>query len=377
MHASPIGTSPTRPTSTRTPALHRTARGRLVLLALGGASLLAGLDAALLLVGVWAPVESDRLPGLHGMVMVLGFLGTVIALERAQSLGRAWGYLAPAVLAAGSLALVVGAAPMLGKLLLVQGCGFFAAVYVALWRRAPVAMVAVQVLSAVLALCAALLWLVIGVENLLTLLAGFIVVTIGAERAELAQLTMGPKAPERLVALAAALVAAILASLLWPAIGMRVFGLVVLGFAVWLARDDVARRFIRTDGLRRYNAAALLAGYFWLALAGATWLVNGYPGTQPAYDIVIHATFLGFAVSMIMAHAPIIFPAVLGRPLPYRPISWLPLVMLHAGLAARVVGDLSGNNASWQAGSVITVLALLAFLIVSVLLVVTHRDQHR
>ena len=80
---------------------------------------------------------------------------------------------------------------------------------------------------------------------------------------------------------------------------------------------------------------------------------------------------------MIMAHAPIIFPAVLGRPLPYRPISWLPLVMLHAGLAARVVGDLSGNNASWQAGSVITVLALLAFLIVSVLLVVTHRDQHR
>ncbi|MGL5248413.1 MAG: hypothetical protein ACRC8U_09485, partial [Brooklawnia sp.] len=68
--------------------MHRTARGRLVLLALGGASLLAGLDAALLLVGVWAPVDSDRLPGLHGIVMVLGFLGTVIALERAQSLGR-------------------------------------------------------------------------------------------------------------------------------------------------------------------------------------------------------------------------------------------------------------------------------------------------
>ena len=65
-----------------------------------------------------------------------------------------------------------------------------------------------------------------------------------AIEAELAQLTMGPKAPEGLVALAAPLVAAILASLLWPAIGMRVFGLVVLGFAVWLARDDVARRFI-------------------------------------------------------------------------------------------------------------------------------------
>lgn len=377
MHASPNGSSQPGLAEQQTPPRRRLARGRLVLLALGGASLLAGLDAALLLVGVWAPVDSDRLPGLHGIVMVLGFLGTVIALERAQSLGRAWGYLAPAVLAAGSLALVVGAAPMLGKLLLVQGCLLFIAVYVALWRRAPVAMVAVQVLSSVLALCAAWLWLVIGVENLLTLLAGFIVLTIGAERAELAQLTMGPKAPGRLVALSAALVAAILASLLWPAIGMRVFGLVVLGFAVWLARDDVARRFIRTDGLRRYNAAALLAGYFWLALAGATWLVNGYPDTQAAYDIVIHGTFLGFAVSMIMAHAPIIFPAVLGRALPYRPISWLPLVMLHVGMAARVVGDLGGINIIWQIGSVVTVLAMLVFLIVSVLLVVTHRDQRR
>ena len=114
MHASPIGTSPTRPTSTRTPALHRTARGRLVLLALGGASLLAGLDAALLLVGVWAPVESDRLPGLHGMVMVLGFLGTVIALERAQSLGRAWGYLAPVGLAPAGPARGLGAPPAAG-----------------------------------------------------------------------------------------------------------------------------------------------------------------------------------------------------------------------------------------------------------------------
>lgn len=369
--------SPQRPAVTPAGAPRRTARGRLVLLALGGVSLLAGLDAALLLVGVWAPVDSARLPGLHGMVMVLGFLGTVIALERAQSLGRRWGYLAPAVLAAGSLTLVAGAPPLLGKLLLVQGCLLFIAVYVALWRRAPVAMVAVQVLSAVLALCAAALWLLIGVENLITFLIGFIVLTIGAERAELAQLTMGPKAPGRLVALSAALVVTTLASMLWPDLGMRAFGLVVLGFAAWLARDDVARRFIRADGLRRYNAAALLAGYFWLGVVGITWLVAGFPASTISYDIVIHGTFLGFAVSMIMAHAPIIFPAVLGRPLPYRPVSWLPLVMLHLGMVVRVTGGLTGRDLLWQAGSVITVLAMVVFLIVSVLLVVTHVGPKR
>ncbi|HRN65649.1 MAG TPA: hypothetical protein PLA98_12495, partial [Alicycliphilus sp.] len=36
-----------------------------------------------------------------GQIMVLGFLGTLISLERAQAIGRPWAYLAPALLAAG------------------------------------------------------------------------------------------------------------------------------------------------------------------------------------------------------------------------------------------------------------------------------------
>ena len=349
--------------------------GRILLLALGGASLIAGLDAALLLAGVWAPVAAGHLPGVHGMVMVLGFLGTVIALERAQALRRTWAYLAPAVLGLGGLVLISGAQPLLGKALLVQGSLLMFAVYIALWRRAPVPMVAVQVLSAVLATSAAGLWLVIGVEHVVTLLAGFVITTIAAERAELAQLTMGGTSAPRLLILATALVVATLASLLWPSAGTRMFGVVVLAFAGWLIRDDVARRFIRTSGLRRYNAAALLAGYLWLIVAGATWAIGGVPEDQLRYDTVIHATFLGFAVSMIMAHAPIIFPAVLGRPLPYRPVSWLPLVLLHLGMLTRIGGNALGSNRLWQLGSVLTVVAMLVFLIVSVLLVVNHNDK--
>lgn len=76
---------------------------------------------------------------------------------------------------------------------------------------------------------------------------------------------------------------------------------------------------------------------------------------------MIHTTFLGFGVSMVMAHAPIIFPAVLGRPLPYRPMLWLPLALLHGGLLFRVVGDALGRGALWQGGSVVTVVSLLVF----------------
>lgn len=351
----------------------RNPAGRIALLGLAGLSLLSGLDAALLLLGVWAPVESTTLPGLHGMVMALGFMGTVISLERAQSLGKSWGYLAPVVIGFGSLSLVLGVQPMIGKLLLVEGYLLFAALYLALWRRAPVAPVAVQLLSSVAAMCAAGLWLRVDVEHLIVLLATFIILTIAAERAELAQLTMGPRAPIRLLALSTALIFAALLALLVPVFGMRVFGLAIIGFVVWLLRDDVARKFIKTSGLRRYNAAALLAGYIWLGAAGLAWLIAGTPTAHWAYDITIHGTFLGFGMSMIMAHAPIIFPAVLGRPLPYKPISWVPLVLLHLGIAVRFGGDLTGQTLIFQAGGVINVIALLAFLLISVILVVTHR----
>ena len=343
----------------------RAARGRIALLALGGACLLAGLDAALLAVGVWAPVDAAHLPGVHGMVMVLGFMGTVIALERAQALRQGWAHLAPGLLGAGGIALVLEQ-HVLGQLLLVQGCVAFIAVYLALWRRAPLPLVAVQVLSVVLAAAAAALWLVVDLAALIGLLAGFLVLTIASERAELAQLTLGPRAVPTLVVLGSWVALAAASTIVWPDWGSRALGLGVLVIAVWLVRDDVPRRMVRTNGLRRYNGAALLGGYGWLAVAGLTWLVGGLPDTDAAYDVVIHATFLGFGVSMIMAHAPIIFPTVIGRPLPYRGVLWGPLVLLNVALAARIAGDLTGRGLLWEVGSVGTVLALLLFVVTSV-----------
>ncbi|WP_223202091.1 hypothetical protein [Propioniciclava sp. MC1595] len=340
---------------------HGSRRRRVALLGLGGASLLSGLDAALVALGVWAPVPAAHLPGVHGMVMVLGFMGTLISLERAQALRQPWAYLAPALLGSGGITLAAGL-PVLGQLLLVQGAVAFLAVYLALWRRAPLPLVAVQVLSTIPALAAAALWFRVDLAALIPLLAAFLVLTIAAERAELAQLALGPRAVPILLVLSAWVTGAAASALVWPDASARLLGAGLLATAAWLARDDVARRMVRTTtGLRRYNGAALLAGYAWLAVAGLVWLVGGAPGSDAAYDVVIHTTFLGFGVSMVMAHAPIIFPAVLGRPLPYRPILWLPLALLHGGLLFRVVGDALGRGALWQGGSVVTVVSLLVF----------------
>jgi predicted permease len=69
---------------------------------------------------------------------------------------------------------------------------------------------------------------------------------------------------------------------------------------------------------------------------------------------------------MVMAHAPIILPAVLRRPLPYRAVMWIPLGLMHIGLAIRVVaGDLVGHRTLWQTGSIINIVALLLFFAVA------------
>ncbi len=348
----------------------RATRGRLILVALGGAALLSGLDAALVRLEVWAPVASQHLGDVHGQVMVLGFLGTLISLERAQSLGRSWAYLAPGLYGAGALALISPAPALLGQLLHVEAGVLFVGVYLALYRRAPRPLVAVQVLSAVLALGGSVVAVLVDVPHALPWLAGFVVVTIAAERAELAALTMGPKADARLLALSFALTLSVLLALVLPPVGERLAGLSLLAIAAWLAVHDVVRHQLRLTGQRRYLAVALLAGYANLALAGGVLAVAGLVAGPGTYDVVVHGVFLGFGVSMVMAHAPVILPAVLGRPLPYGPVLWVPLVLLHAGLAVRFTGALSGLTPLWQAGGVVTVLAMLSFLLTAVVLVV-------
>jgi hypothetical protein len=335
---------------------------RAVFLLPAGLAMLAGVDAALLLLGVSAPVTAPRLGDIHGMLMVVGFLGTLIALERAVALRQAWGYAAPGLLGAGALALLTPAPDTLGKILLVDGALAFIGVYAALFRRNRDDVVLVELLGAVLMAIATLLWLRTPIPYLLPWLVGFVVLTITAERVELARLSMPATGGRTLVLFASALTVGLVLTLVWADIGARLVGAVLVGLVLWLVRHDVARRTIRSTGLPRFSAAALLGGYVWLLVAAVAWLASGAQASGAAYDLVVHSVFLGFAVSMVMAHAPVILPAVLRRPLPYRSMLWIPLALMHAGLVLRVLaGDLREDEALWRFGSVVNVVALLLF----------------
>lgn len=330
--------------------------GRLALLALAAAALFAGLGGGLVRLG--APIAMPAAAALHGALMVGGFLGTVIGLERAVAAGSWPAYLAP--LASG-LALAAGLAdlPSIAAVLLAGAPWLLLASSAALARR--------QVaLHTVLPCVAALCW---AVGNAL-LVAGaaplapawwfaFLVLTIAAERLELTRLApRRPMARPLFVAIATALPVAAAIGALDEAIGAIAYGATLLACAAWLAAFDIARRTIRSTGLARYSAACLLAGYAWLAVAGLAWAAT--PFAPAARDAAIHALGLGFVFSMIFAHAPIVVPVVARLRVRYTPGFYGPLALLHLSLLVRLAPG--AFDAGWRlAGGALGAVAIVAF----------------
>ena len=150
----------------------------------------------------------------------------------------------------------------------------------------------------------------------------------------------------------------------WPEPGVRVMGVGLIALTSWLARHDVARRTVHQRGLTRFMAVSLLGGYVWLGVGGAIAAVTGAAMPGVLYDALLHAVFVGFVMSMVFAHAPIIFPAVLGVPLPYRPSFYLHVGVLHLSLIVRLVGDLVDVLGRWRGwGGLLNAVALLLFMV--------------
>ena len=332
-----------------------------------GISLLAGLDGALLLLGVWSPVMSTRLSKWHGPLMVLGFVGTVICLERAVALGHRLAYLVPAMSGFGVIVLL---APLpfdsarAGLALLTLAQLGLLTIYVPLWRRSHDDAIVIQGAGAFCAAgAAALLTTGVHVSQIVGWLACYMILTICGERLELSRLTMARN--RALPALCLAVVAALLVSVVSPAIGWRVLGVVLIGLAVWLCRHDVARGGLRRGGQAAYIGTLLMVGYLWLATAGIVCTVQGPPISRSGYDAVVHSLFLGFTMGMILGHAPIILPAVLQVRLEWTTWFWLPAFLLEASLLVRIgIGDGLDRSAAVQAGGTVNVLSLLTLVAV-------------
>ncbi len=275
----------------------------------------------------------------HGAIMVGGFLGTLISLEKVIPLKHKFPVLIPLLSGMSVLAFFLDQ-PEISLALLVTASAGLSAVFL---------YYLVQTRDRIyfLMLCGGLCWLV----GNLTLMdrnfypiafpwwMGFILFIITAERMELTQFLPVPTWAKQVLI---AILFVFLGGLVWSfhGWGRIVCGVALITVSVWLMKYDIIGISIKKSGLPRFIATSLLCGYIAMLLTGV--FVIALRDLIFAYDAVVHTFFLGFTFSMIFAHGPVILPGVLGiSAKPWHPILYVWLATLHISLAARVVADLT------------------------------------
>lgn len=339
---------------------------RILILAVVVIALFGGLGSGLARLG-W-PMESLSRQWIliHGPLMIGGFLGTLICLERAVALAARFplSLIVPLINAIGAAALLIAPDAPLAKLLLTLGSGGLVVLFGIMLRLHPSRDVLIMAFGALTWLIGNGLWLFgAPVYQVVYLWAAFLILTIVGERLELSRVRRLSRESE--IALLIAVMIYLIGTLITPfqfALGLRGLGLGAVLIALWLGHYDIARRTIRQRGLPRYIAACLLIGYVWLAVGGILAVYYGPVTAGLAYASVLHALLLGFVFSMIFGHAPIIVPALTGLQLRYHPIFYGPLILLHLTLVYRMYGQISGTFEIVQQGGLWNVIAVIGFL---------------
>lgn len=338
---------------------------RLPMLILGFSALGIGVGAGLVRLGWNFPLPSPGLMMLHGPLMVSGFFGTLISLERAVALAKRWAYGAPLLSGLGAATLIAGAPVVIGALLIAAGSLVMLVASLSVYRRQRAIFTATLAFGAGSWLAGNILWVAgLSVSEVVPWWAGFLVLTIAGERLELSRFLPPSRAAQRLFAVIVGLfIASILLTNFRAEPGQWMLALVLLGLTLWLSRYDIARRTIKEKGLTRFIAIALLSAYVWLGVGALIGLFSGGMFSGAAYDATLHAVFLGFVFAMVFGHAPIILPSVTRFAVPYHPVFYLHLVMLHLSLTLRLAGDLLGHYEWRSAGGLINALTLLVFVL--------------
>ena len=283
----------------------------------------------------------------HGALIVNGFFGTALTLERALTLGRPALWVMPLGVGLGSWLAYAGR-PVIGSALVVGGAMAFAGLHVWLIvRDREVHRVALAlgagawVVSAVL-LLSHVRGSGLSMAELAPWWGSFLVLTFAGERLEAARQTgMGSVGQGLFFGAVAVMLGGFAAGLGGLASGHAIAGAGVIGVAVWLTVVGRAGRSLRQSELSGYIGRTYLGGYAWLAVGGALLLVYGEQAGGLVFDAQWHAIFVGYVLMLIFAHVPDVMQGE-GRPsVAYHSVLYVAPVLLHLSLGARLYGDLA------------------------------------
>jgi hypothetical protein len=347
------------------------------LMMLGMLALLSALWAGLIRLGWGWPAWQPALAMSHGPLMICGFLGTVIGVERAVALNRPWTYLGPALTGLGGLTLILGLPNPIGPMLLTLGSLALVIVFGLILRLHLANYTLTMAAGAMLWLVGNVLWLTgWPIYAIVWWWVGFLILTIAGERLELNRvLRLSGHVRQLFLAAIGLFLAGLLLNLANYDLGVRLTGVGLVALGLWLLRYDIARFTVRKTGLTRFIAICLLTGYGWLGIGGALAIFFGGVAAGPAYDAMLHAILVGFVMSMIFGHAPIIFPAILGKPLNFSTVFYSHLTLLHLSLLLRLMGDLALWLPLRQWAGLLNVVAIVLFMVNTVQAV--HQSAQR
>lgn len=294
--------------------------------------------------------------GLHGKLMIFAFLAPLIALERwvgsrMLQMPGVIDYM-PLLYTAGGLLKFLGGwlrlrpVDWVGTALIVIASVIFLYLQERLLRvsTVPSAFRLMQLGTGLLLLTAVLTLFYHPQMNLpvTLLMLGFPVFTVLGERVELVRIAH----PEfavwgyRAFWIGSAASLLLLAGVFFPSalwlIGLAAAALMGVAIPLW-SREPAVRRRGQT-GLARYMAAHLRWAYLWLAAGAALALAYSIRPSHALFDAASHSVALGFTLTMILGHAPVILPAIIRRSIKERALVLGPLWLLQAGVAMRVGG---------------------------------------
>lgn len=350
--------------------MQRLNRGSVPFLAAAVLGLLAALWGGLMRLGWNLPPLTPSLAMAHGPLMISGFLGTLITLERAAALKQKWMYIPPLLAGLGWLFLLLFQRQPAGPVLLTLASLGGTFILIEITRREFALHTVTMLVGSLAWFLGNAFWLSGSpIHRVVMLWQAFLVLTIAGERLELSRVLRPSTVGQRLFrGILAVYLAGLIVFMFNTHFGARLSGAALLALALWSVWNDIAWRNLRhKHALTRYIARCLALGLVWLGLGGALSLIFGAQVAGPRYDAVLHVVFVGFVISMIFGHAPIIFPAVLGVPISFSPAFYIHLALLNISLFVRVLGDFMNWHPLRMWGGLFNEAAILLFLGMTIL----------
>lgn len=337
-------------------------------------SMLVGVYIGFIRIGWVFPVSNNLPIPHHGILMAGSFLGTLVSVERVVVLKNRWVWFIPILMVSSLFFLISQQNQIAFGVLLVGSIGYF---FISFQNY-----ITYKLKGDILMLIGAFFQIVAFTIFILThsypmSFAGwllFFLLTIVGERLNLTRFL--PVSPKAVIELYVWLGVLIISSFLYHFGFAIVVSLSLWGISQWLLRNDIALINIHKAGHYKFLGMALIGAYFWLFITGGLGLIKS--DNPYLYDALLHAFFVGFVLSMVLAHAPIIFPGLLQIKLtPFHPIMYVWLFALHASLFLRVYGDIFESYELRKLGGLFNGISFVGYLLTVAIIIIKKKIQEK